>query len=101
MPVHVAVIYYSATGNVYDLARAVAAGAERAGAEVRLRRVAELAPAEAIDRNPAWRAHHDDRTHPRGHARGPELGRRLRVRHADPLRQRQLPAQAVPRHDGV
>jgi NAD(P)H dehydrogenase (quinone) len=59
MSVHVAVIYYSATGNVYDLARAVAEGAERAGAEVRLRRVAELAPDEAIDRNPAWRAHLD------------------------------------------
>ena len=57
MSVHVAVIYYSAIGNVYQLARAVAEGAQRTGAEVRLRRVAELAPDEAIDRNPAWRAH--------------------------------------------
>src|SRR5690242_1540101 len=55
----VAVIYYSSTGNVHALARAVAAGAEEAGAEVRLCRVAELAPAEAIDANPAWRAHTD------------------------------------------
>lgn len=54
---NVAVIYYSATGNVHALAEAVAAGAEQAGAAVRLRRVAELAPAEAIDSNPAWRAH--------------------------------------------
>jgi NAD(P)H dehydrogenase (quinone) len=53
----IAVIYYSSTGNVHALARAVAEGAEEAGAEVRLRRVAELAPAEAIDRNPAWRRH--------------------------------------------
>src|SRR5439155_25801087 len=53
----VAVIYYSATGNVHALAEAVADGAAEAGAQVRLRRVAELAPAEAIDSNPAWRAH--------------------------------------------
>ena len=56
---NVAVIYYSATGNVHALARGIAAGAEEAGAEVRLRRVPELAPAEAIDSNPAWRAHAD------------------------------------------
>ena len=56
---NVAVIYYSSTGNVHALATAVAEGAADAGAEVRLRRVAELAPAEAIDSNPAWRAHAD------------------------------------------
>ncbi|MFC3500709.1 NAD(P)H:quinone oxidoreductase [Micromonospora krabiensis] len=53
----VAVIYYSATGTVYQLAKAVAEGAEKAGAEVRVRRVAELAPDAAIDSNPAWREH--------------------------------------------
>jgi NAD(P)H dehydrogenase (quinone) len=53
----VAVVYYSSTGNVHALAEALAQGAAEAGAEVRLRRVAELAPAEAIDSNPAWRAH--------------------------------------------
>ena len=56
MTLKVAVIYYSGTGNVHALAKAVAEGAEEAGAEVRLRRVAELAPDEAIDSNPAWRA---------------------------------------------
>jgi len=55
----VAVIYYSATGNVHALAEAVADGAVEAGAQVRLRRVADLAPAEAIDSNPAWRVHAD------------------------------------------
>jgi len=55
----VAVIYYSATGNVHALAEAVAEGAAEAGAQVRLRRVAELAPAAAIDSNLAWRAHVD------------------------------------------
>ncbi|MFG2422717.1 NAD(P)H:quinone oxidoreductase [Streptomyces sp. NPDC048448] len=53
----VAVIYYSSTGNVHQLATAVAEGAEKAGAEIRLRRVAELAPDAAIDTNPAWRRH--------------------------------------------
>lgn len=56
---NVAVIYYSATGNVHALAQAVAEGAEQAGATVRLRKVAELAPPEAIDSNPSWRTHAD------------------------------------------
>ncbi|MFI1191137.1 NAD(P)H:quinone oxidoreductase [Streptomyces californicus] len=53
-PVNVAVIYYSSTGTVARIARAVAEDAERAGARVRLRRAAELAPQAAIDSNPAW-----------------------------------------------
>ncbi|MEU3274368.1 NAD(P)H:quinone oxidoreductase [Saccharomonospora sp. NPDC006951] len=57
MSIQIAVIYYSATGNVHALAEAVAEGAEKEGAEVRLRRVGELAPDSAIDSNPAWRAH--------------------------------------------
>lgn len=57
MPTRIAVIYYSSTGTVHALAQAVAEGAEETGAEVRLRRVAELAPPEAIDGNPAWKAH--------------------------------------------
>jgi NAD(P)H dehydrogenase (quinone) len=56
---NVAVIYYSSTGNVHALAEALAEGAAQTGADVRLRRVAELAPPEAIDSNPAWRAHAD------------------------------------------
>jgi NAD(P)H:quinone oxidoreductase type IV len=50
----IAVIYYSATGTVYELARSISAGAEAAGAEVRLRKAAELAPESAIASNPAW-----------------------------------------------
>jgi NAD(P)H dehydrogenase (quinone) len=57
MGAKVAVIYYSATGNVHALAEAIAEGAASTGAEVRLRRVPELAPDAAIDANPAWRAH--------------------------------------------
>jgi NAD(P)H dehydrogenase (quinone) len=52
----VAIIYYSSTGTNHATAQAVAEGASGAGAEVRVRIVAETAPAEAIDRNPAWRA---------------------------------------------
>jgi NAD(P)H:quinone oxidoreductase, type IV len=59
MTVKVAVIYYSSTGTVHALAEAVAEGAASVGAEVRLRRAAELAPADAIDRNPMWRRHAD------------------------------------------
>ena len=55
MSVKVAVIYYSATGAVHQLAQAVAEGAEKVGAEVRLRRVPELAPDAAIDANPRAR----------------------------------------------
>lgn len=40
------VVFYSMTGNVANLARAVADGAKAAGAEVRLRQVAELIPKE-------------------------------------------------------
>jgi NAD(P)H dehydrogenase (quinone) len=61
--VNIAVIYYSATGNVHQLAEAVAEGAVKAGAHVRVHRVPELAPDTAIDANPEWRAHRPD---PRG-----------------------------------
>ena len=56
-PVNAAIIYYSATGTVHTLAQAVAEGAQKAGASVRLRRVAEVAPSAAIDANPAWAQH--------------------------------------------
>ncbi|MFJ2297169.1 NAD(P)H:quinone oxidoreductase [Streptomyces sp. NPDC087894] len=54
----VAIIYYSATGSVRNLAQAIAEGAEKEGAEVRLRRVAELAPESAINSNPVWAENH-------------------------------------------
>jgi NAD(P)H dehydrogenase (quinone) len=63
MSLNVAVIYYSSTGNVHALAEALAEGAAESGAEVRLRRVDELAPDAAIDSNPAWRAHVDATAH--------------------------------------
>jgi NAD(P)H dehydrogenase (quinone) len=53
----VAVIYYSATGNVHGLAGAVAEGAEQAGAEVRLRHVEELASELQISQSQYWGRH--------------------------------------------
>jgi NAD(P)H dehydrogenase (quinone) len=57
MEARVAVIYYSATGNVHGLAEAVAEGAEQAGAEVRLRHVEELASELLISQNQYWGRH--------------------------------------------
>jgi len=55
--VTLSVIYYSATGRVYRLAQEAVAAAEKAGAEVRLRKVQELAPQEAIASNDGWSKH--------------------------------------------
>lgn len=53
----IAVVYYSSTGSVHALAEAVAAGAREAGAEVRLRRAAELAPRDVVEGNEQWSQH--------------------------------------------
>ena len=58
-PVKLAVIYYSSTGTIHAMAERVAAAGEKAGAEVRLRQVGELAPPEAIASNAAWSQHVD------------------------------------------
>lgn len=55
--VKVAIIYYSSTGTVDEMARRCAAAGEKNGAEVRLRQVAELAPPEAIESNERWKEH--------------------------------------------
>lgn len=53
----IAIIYYSAYGHTYELARAVEEGARSAGAETRLRKVRELAPDEVIATQLAWHEH--------------------------------------------
>jgi len=76
----IAVVYYSATGNVHGLAQAVAAGAEEAGAEVRLRHVEELASELLISQNQYWGRHRSDvaqRTIPFGRESGSTLSRRI------------------------
>ncbi|GGL06551.1 NAD(P)H-dependent oxidoreductase [Mangrovihabitans endophyticus] len=59
MAVKLSIIYYSSTGTVHGMAERLKQAGEKAGAEVRLRQVAELAPAEAIASNAAWSQHFD------------------------------------------
>ncbi len=54
-----AVIYYSSTGNNYQMAQWAAEAARNEGSEVRLRKAPELAPESAIEQNPAWKKHYD------------------------------------------
>lgn len=61
--VKAAIIYYSQTGSVHKLAEAIKQGAEGAGAEVRLLKVRELAPEEAIASNAGWAAHREETQH--------------------------------------
>jgi NAD(P)H dehydrogenase (quinone) len=59
-PARIAVIYYSATGNVHRMAHAVAEGAESEGADVRLRHVAELSDELLISQNQFWGRHRSE-----------------------------------------
>ncbi|HZK10638.1 MAG TPA: NAD(P)H:quinone oxidoreductase [Clostridia bacterium] len=51
-----AIVYYSMTGTNFQLASWAKEAAEEIGAEVRMLKVHELAPQEAIESNPAWKA---------------------------------------------
>jgi NAD(P)H dehydrogenase (quinone) len=55
----IAVVFFSTTGNIHAMAHALSSDAKEYGAEARTRRVAELAPPEAIASNPRWRAYAD------------------------------------------
>jgi NAD(P)H dehydrogenase (quinone) len=57
-PVKLAIVYYSSTGTITEIAKELHDAGVKAGAEVRLVRAAELAPLSAIESNPAWAAHH-------------------------------------------
>ncbi len=50
-----AVIYYSSTGNNYQMAHWAAESAKNEGSEVRIRKAKELAPEWVIEQNPAWK----------------------------------------------
>ena len=54
-----AVIYYSATGHGASMARRVAAAAEAAGADVRVRHIAETRDPASFAQNPAWSANYE------------------------------------------
>ncbi|PGT74838.1 NAD(P)H:quinone oxidoreductase [Bacillus sp. AFS040349] len=55
--VKLAIIYYSSTGTNYKLAQWAEQGAKETGAEVKVLKVPELAPKEAIESNQAWKSH--------------------------------------------
>jgi len=59
----ITVVYYSATGTNYEMAGEAEKTVREAGEEVRLRRVRELAPPQAIETNPAWKAHIEASAH--------------------------------------
>ena len=52
----IAVIFYSTYGTNHQIAQEAAQAAEAAGAEVRIRRVAETAPKEVVEGQDAWAA---------------------------------------------
>jgi NAD(P)H dehydrogenase (quinone) len=60
MVTKLSIIYYSSTGTVDAMARRAALTAEQAGAEVRLRHVAETAPDDAVASQDAWQEHRSD-----------------------------------------
>ncbi|MFF7212762.1 NAD(P)H:quinone oxidoreductase [Streptomyces sp. NPDC008238] len=62
-PVKLAIVHYSSTGTITEIAKELHDAAVKAGAEVRLVKTAELAPQTAIDTNPAWAAHHAATAH--------------------------------------
>lgn len=55
--VKLAIIYYSSTGTNYKMAKWAEEAAASVGAEVKLAKVKENAPQQAIASNPAWQAH--------------------------------------------
>lgn len=59
MSVKLAIVYYSTYGTNHEMAEIAAEAARAAGAEVRLLKVAETAPAEVVAGQPAWKAQAD------------------------------------------
>ncbi|KIL46762.1 NAD(P)H:quinone oxidoreductase [Jeotgalibacillus soli] len=55
-----AIIYYSSTGTNYTLAQWAEQAAKEQDAEVKLLKIEETAPIEAISSNPAWEKHYEE-----------------------------------------
>ncbi|MBE2185270.1 MAG: NAD(P)H:quinone oxidoreductase [Rhodothermales bacterium] len=56
MSVKLAIVYYSTYGTNHQMAHIAAAAAREAGAEVRVLKVRETAPAEVVNSQDAWKA---------------------------------------------
>lgn len=63
MAVKLAIIYYSTYGTNYQMASLAAEAAKAAGADVRLLKVAETAPKEVVEGQPAWKAQAEKTAH--------------------------------------
>lgn len=61
--VQLAVVYYSTYGTNHAMAEVAAEAAKAAGAEVRLRKVRETAPAEVVKAQAAWLGHAEKTAH--------------------------------------
>lgn len=61
--VKLVVIYYSTYGTNHRMAQVAAEAGKAAGAEVRLRRVAETAPKEVVEKQAAWKANAEATAH--------------------------------------
>jgi NAD(P)H dehydrogenase (quinone) len=59
-PARIAVVYYSATGNVHKLAHALAEGARAESADVRVCHVEELVSELVISQNQSWGRHRSE-----------------------------------------
>ena len=69
--------------------------------EVRVLKVKELAPPQAIDSNPAWRKHYDETQNvPGGNITGPGMGRCPHIQHAYQIWRNALPDEAIPGYPG-
>ncbi|HOW48568.1 MAG: NAD(P)H:quinone oxidoreductase [Rubrivivax sp.] len=63
MPVKLAIVYYSTYGANHRMAEIAAEAARAAGAEVRLLKAPETAPAEVVSGQDAWRAQAERTAH--------------------------------------
>lgn len=61
--VKIAIVYYSMTGTNYQLAKWAEEAARDIGAEVRVLKVQESAPMDAINSNPVWKKLTEDTKH--------------------------------------
>lgn len=63
MTVRLAIVYYSTYGTNHRMAEIAAEAARAAGAEVRLLKAPETAPAEVVAAQDGWRAHAEQTAH--------------------------------------
>ncbi|MGC4068556.1 MAG: hypothetical protein QM784_28680 [Polyangiaceae bacterium] len=84
---NVAVIYYSATGTNHATAQAVGDGAKAAGADVRVRLIAETLPDAVVGSNPKWKAFVEQtKDFPKATLDDSRMGRCSRIRQPDAFR---------------